>query len=233
MSARKGKRSTGTIAQEPSFWARRFRSLDDYDMRRRKHLLATKPYRSAARSVPIRRSLDQTYRHYRLIAGQRGDGFSAIAYAGKDRMFAGSGSDLEGALDDLKSQIDHKFSECVARRDGGQPTCDELSLALALASEKINDRMQHLLEALTTGSEVSVHQISRRSGSDRETLLRDIVRLARLISSILSISLPKGPANASAALDVVLNSPSVAEEAEEKWTFRPAFVEAAKKYLEK
>jgi hypothetical protein len=202
-------------------------------MRRRKQLLATNPYRSAARPIAVRRSLDETYRHFRLIAGQRGDGFSAVAYAGKARIFAGSGSDLEGALDDLKSQIDRKYSECLAQRDGGQPTCEELSLALALASEKINARLQHLLEALTIGSDVSVHQVLRRSGSDRETLLRDIVRLARLISSILGIPLPKGPANASAALDVVLKSPGVMEEAEENWAFRPAFAEAAKTYLEK
>lgn len=194
-------------------------------------MLATKPHRSAGRLAPIRRSLDETYRYYRLIAGQRGDGFSAVAYAGKTSVFTGSGSDLEGALDDLKSQIDRNYADHLSRRKDNHPSPDELVLAFSLLSEKINDRVQSVLEALTAGCEVSVQQVLRRSGGDHEILRRDIARLARSIAAILSISLPKGPANTSAALDLIMEPSCVADEAEEIWTFRRAFTEAAKKYL--
>ncbi len=194
-------------------------------------MLGTSPARSTTSPEPVRRSIDETYRHYRLIAGQRGEGFSAVAYAGKVRVFAVSGSDLDAALDDLKMQIDRDFEGRVRERDGDQPSSGELSLALALASHKITGPLQHLLESLQEGPELSLAQVERRSGADRDTVLRDLVRLSRTLADILGVTLPKGSGSASAALDLVTESmdPAVAED--NTWTFRTAFAEAAQDHL--
>lgn len=194
-------------------------------------MLDSSTSRSAAKTVAVRRSIDESYRRYRLIAGQRGDGFSAVAYAGKTPVYTGSGSDLDGALDDLKIQIDRDFERRVRERENGLPSCEEFSLALALASRKITGPMQYVLEALEAGSDVSPQQMQRRSGADRDTLHRDLVRLLRTLADILGVKLPKGSANAVAALDLVMESMHSAGEDEETWTFRPAFVDAARDHL--
>jgi hypothetical protein len=190
-------------------------------------LLGSRSSSSAVKGVPIRRSIDETYRHYRLIAGQRGDGFSAIAYAGNVRVFTGSGSDLDGALDDLKMQIDRDFDRRVGQREGEQPSQEELELALSLASRKITPPLRHLLDVLNAAPEVSLQQVQRRSGVDRGILLRDLVRLSRALADILGVTLPKGSSNASSALSLVTESMRPAGETDEIWTFRPAFIAAA------
>lgn len=194
-------------------------------------LLDSNKSRSAAKKVPVRRSSDETYCHYRLIAGQRGDGFSAVAYAGKTLVHTGSGSDLEGALDDVKIQIDRDFERRVRERDNGMPSCEEFSLALALASRKITGPMQNLLDSLENDSAVLPRQMQRRLGADRDTLHQDLVRLSRALADILAVKLPKGSANSGAALDLIMESMHSAGEDEEIWTFRPAFVEAGREQL--
>lgn len=186
---------------------------------------------STTSQVPVRRSTDETYRHYRLIAGQRGDGFSAVAYAGKTRIFTGSGSDLDGALDDLKGQIDRDFEDRAKRRDGNLPSTEELERALALTSRTITEPLHHLLEALRDGSEVSPQQIQRRSGAEEDALIRDLVRLARTLADILSVPLPKGTGSAPVALDLIAETITLSGDAEEPWLFREAFVTAAEAHL--
>lgn len=186
---------------------------------------------STTSQVPVRRSTDETYRHYRLIAGQRGDGFSAVAYAGKTRIFTGSGSDLDGALDDLKGQIDRDFEDRAKRRDGNLPSTEELERALALTSRTITEPLRHLLEALRDGSEVSPQQIQRRSGTEEDALIRDLVRLARTLADILSVPLPKGTGSAPVALDLIAETITLSGDAEEPWLFREAFVTAAEAHL--
>lgn len=173
----------------------------------------------------------ETYRHYRLIAGQRGDGFSAVAYAGKTCVFTGSGSDLDGALDDLKSQIDRDFESRAKRREGNLPSPEELELALALASRTITGPLHHLLEVLRDGPEVSPQQIQRRSGAEEDALIRDLVRLARALADILSVPLPKGTGSAPAALDLIAETIALNGDADEPWRFRGAFVTAAEAHL--
>jgi hypothetical protein len=191
---------------------------------------STAPVSSTSR-VPVRRSTDETYRHYRLIAGQRGDGFSAVAYAGKTCVFTGSGSDLDGALDDLKSQIDRDFESRAKRREGNLPSPEELELALALASRTITGPLHHLLEVLRDGPEVSPQQIQRRSGAEEDALIRDLVRLARALADILSVPLPKGTGSAPAALDLIAETIALNGDADEPWRFRGAFVTAAEAHL--
>jgi len=194
-------------------------------------LLGSTSSSAATKQVAVRRSTDETYRHYRLIAGQRGDGFSAVAYAGKFRVFTGSGSDLDGALDDLKTQIDRDFALRAGQRKGGLPSSEELQLALPLASRAMTSPIMHLLEALRDGPAVSPKQMQRTSGAEEETLLRDLVRLARTVATILALPLPKGNGNATAALDLLAERIAPNREASAVWVFRPAFVAAALAHL--
>jgi hypothetical protein len=194
-------------------------------------LLGSTTTSSAMRHAPVRRSTDETYRHYRLIAGQRGDGYSSVAYAGKIRVSTGSGSDLDGALDDLKAQIDRDFDTRALKRESELPAREELELALALASTRITGALQHLLEALRHGPEISPQLVQRRSGVDEETLMGDLVRLARSAADILSLALPKGTGNAAAALNLIAERIGISGEADETWVFRPAFVAAADAHL--
>ncbi len=186
---------------------------------------------SAMRHAPVRRSTDETYRHYRLVAGQRGGGFSSVAYAGKISIFSGSGCDLEGALDDLKGQIDRDFDTRALRREGELPSREDLELALTLASTKITPSLQHLLEALRHGPEVLPQLVQRRSGVDEETLMRDLVRMARSVADILGFTLPKGTGNAAAALNLIGERIAISREANQPWVFRPGFVAAAEAHL--
>jgi hypothetical protein len=183
------------------------------------------------RHTPVRRSTDETYRHYRLIAGQRGDGFSAVAYAGKMRVFTGSGCDLDGALDDLKTQIDRDFDRKALQRESEFPSHEELELALALASTKITGALHHLLEVVRHEPQISPLLVQRRAGVDEETLMRDLVRLARSVADILCLVLPKGTGSAAAALNLIGERIGTNGEADETWVFRPAFVAAADAHL--
>ncbi|QHD70635.1 hypothetical protein GS397_26360 (plasmid) [Sphingobium yanoikuyae] len=181
--------------------------------------------------TPVRRSTDETYRRYRLIAGQRGDGFSAVAYAGTVCVFTGSGCDLDGAIYDLKSQIDRDFDRRASERSGELPSREELELALALASTRITPALHHLLQALCHGPEISPQLVQRRSGASEETLMRDLVRLARSVADILSLPLPKGTANVGGALKLIGERVGISAGADETWIFRPAFVAAAEAHL--
>lgn len=221
-----GSKARGTQGVPPVSFAYRM-----IGSRRRSLLLSSTITRSPARCAPVRRSTDETYRHYRLIAGRRGDGFSAVAYAGKIRVFTGSGGDLDGALDDLRSQIDRDFDSRASKREGERPSREELELALALATARITEALQNLFEALQHGPEISPQLVQRRSGVDEETLVRDLVRLARAVADILSVSLAKGTGNAAAALNLIAEQIGISGEADETWIFRSAFVAAVNAHL--
>lgn len=185
-----------------------------------------------ARPPLVRRSADETYRHYRLIAGQNGEGFSAVAYVGKAKAFIASGSGVEATIDELKAQIDHDYARRAAHREGGIPTRDELQLALALASSAVKGPVPHILEALRDGPTVAPDQIRRGSGVDEEELMASLLRLARKIAAILNLPLSKGHGSAATALGLIVERIEPGETFEcAVWIFRADFVAAAIAHL--
>lgn len=200
-------------------------------LRRRLHLPVEHSFSPRTKVTPARRSTDETYRSFRLLAGQRGDGFSSAAYAGKNCVFAGSGSDLDGALDDIKTQIDEDFARRAVRLNDNRLSVADFELALALSERRITPALQHVLEMLADGEEVSMAQIERRAGAGREVLIDDILRLARAIARVFAIDLPRGADKARSALHLIVEQIIGRQSADEAWTFRASFVEAAQRYL--
>lgn len=191
------------------------------------------PSLATARSKsPIRRSLDEYYRHYRLIAGKRGDQYSAVAYAGRSLAFSASAADVDSALDQLKTLIDADFSQRHSQRRDAYPSAAEFARALALADRRLTGTHIHLLETVRDGKgEVHPFQLQRRAGVDEEMLMREMARLARLIADILDIDLPKGAASAAAALDIVALDIAPPVDGATLWMFRPQFAAAIAYYL--
>lgn len=194
-------------------------------------MLAQSPVRSPSTIAPARRSVVEIYRHHRLVAGQKADGFSAVSYAGKILTFSSSGSVAHEALDDLRAQIDSEFARLASQRRDGLPTADELALALALVGPKIPQSMQHLLEIMDEFGEVHVQQLLRRAGTNEEALLRDLVRLARACAKALDIRLAKGATNASAAVELIAGHIELAEPLPDVWLFRTVFAQAGARHL--
>jgi hypothetical protein len=181
---------------------------------------------------PVRRSLDEYYRHYRLIAGKRGESFSAVAYAGRILAFSATAQDVDAALDRLKALIDGDFAERREQRSDAFPSEAEFERALALAERRLTGSHIHLLETLRDGNgEVHPLQLQRRAGVDEEMLMRDMARLARLIADILDVGLPKGAANVAAALDMIALDIALPIERATPWLFRPQFAAAAGSFL--
>ncbi|GAY20102.1 hypothetical protein SFOMI_0624 [Sphingobium fuliginis] len=89
------------------------------------------------------------------------------------------------------------------------------------------------MEALRDGPAISPELVQRRSGADRETLLCDLVRLARALADILAIPLPKGTGNAHTALELVAERITFDSDGEGFWKFRSAFAAAAKAHLDR
>lgn len=178
-----------------------------------------------------RRSRDEFYRDFRLIAGQRGDGFSSVAYAGKTSVFTGSGSDLDSALDDIKNQIDEDFSRRAARLEDDEPSAADFELALALAERKMTPALHHVLEMLAEGTEFSLLQIERRAGIERDALVDEMLRFARTIARIFAQDLPSGSDHYRSALNLMVEQIIGQQSKTETWMFRSSFAEATRRYL--
>lgn len=200
---------------------------------RRLHLLIQQRVQATNQRRPVRRSKDETYRNYRLMAGQRGDGFSSVAYAGKTRVFSGSGSDLDGALDDVKTQIDKDFASRKARLDSGGLSPEDFELALALCARKITATLEQFLPMLHGGPSLPLSQAERRASVDRETLRAELLRLARAIANVLNLAGPKSSDNTFSALNLMVETISARGSTDETWTFRPSFVKAVLRHLER
>lgn len=196
-------------------------------------MLKQRPEQPTSERGPVRRSKDETYRHYRLIVGQRGDGFSSVAYAGKTLVFTGSGCDADCAIDDVKRQIDGDFARRTDRMVAGESTSDDLGLALALSAHRIPATLEHLFDVLHAGTEVTLSTVERRAGADRDTLKSDILRLARGIANVLSPGQPSGSRTALSALNLMVEEVRDQGFTDEAWIFRKAFATAAQRHLDR
>jgi hypothetical protein len=163
-----------------------------------------------------------------LIAGKRGEKFSAVAYAGRTLAFSATAADVDSALDELKALVDGDFAKRREQRRDACPSAAEFERALALADRRLTGTHIHLLETLRDGNgEVHPLQLQRRAGIDEEMLMREMARLARLMADILDIGLPKGGANVAAAMDVIALDVALPVDRATLWVFRPQFAAAA------
>lgn len=190
------------------------------------HVTATK-----TKLNPARRSRDEFYRNFQLVAGQRGDGFSSVAYAGRTSMFAGSGSDLDAALDDIKDQIDKDFAHRAARLQNDGLSAADFELALALVERQMPPAVHHVLEMLADETELSLLQVERRAGIERDALVAQMLRFARAIAGVYARDPRTGPDNARSTLNLIVEQIIGHQSTDETWTFRLSFVEAARSYL--
>ena len=190
------------------------------------HVTATK-----TKLNPARRSRDEFYRNFQLVAGQRGDGFSSVAYAGRTSMFAGSGSDLDAALDDIKDQIDKDFAHRAARLQNDGLSAADFELALALVERQMPPAVHHVLEMLADEffNDTATTEIYTLSLHD--ALVAQMLRFARAIAGVYARDPRTGPDNARSTLNLIVEQIIGHQSTDETWTFRLSFVEAARSYL--
>ncbi len=124
---------------------------------------------------------DETYRYYRIVAGQKEDAFAAVAYASKSKAFSAWGGSLEIAVDTLKQMIDNDFARRALNRRDNKPTAQDFERALELGHTRRTAIQQHLLERMWHNGDkpVSLELIQARSEFSRDAIGRAILRLAR------------------------------------------------------
>lgn len=181
----------------------------------------------------VSRRSDETYRHYRLVAGQKGDGYAAVAYAGRIQAFTVTGDTLDSATKALKTIIDDDFRDRAARRGGGTPTSQDFELALNLMGSRKTAVQQHILERtwMSDGGAVSLPQLQLRSDFGDDAIVRGLSRMARHIAEILDYSLPKGAASTAAALEMIIQPNDTVFDPHSDWTFRGEFVVAVRRHM--
>lgn len=182
----------------------------------------------------VNRKLDESYRNYRLIAGQKGERFAAVAYAGKKPACSTAANELDEALDTLKLSIDRDFQNRAARIVDSGPTSEDFELALNLASARHTAAQRHVIAriAIEGAKPVSLQQLQRNSELSDDAVLRALARTAKMVADVLQIPVASGPARAEAAFDVIALQFDPSLRAEGRWLFRPDFVSAAARHIE-
>lgn len=180
----------------------------------------------------VNRKLDETYRKYRLIAGQKGERFAAVAYAGRKPACSTVADDLDEALDTLKQSIDRDYQKRAERLAESDPTQEDFELALDLASARYSAVQRHVVERIGIDGErpVSLQQLQRNSELTDEAVLRALARTAKMVAEVVQVSTPGGPASAEAAFDVIAVEFDTSEHAGGRWLFKPEFVIAAARH---
>lgn len=181
------------------------------------------------------RRSDEIYRHYRLVAGQRGERFAAVAYAGKVQVFTTTGESLDEATGSLRQMIDNDIKHRADRRGVDRPSSLDFERALDLIGSRRTVVQHHLLERIMIlgGETTSLEQLRTRSDFSHDALLRALARLARHIAAILDISLPKGPASGAVSMKLLIDTGGAKLDLDAEWTLQPEFVAAVRRHMAK
>lgn len=183
----------------------------------------------------VRRSSDEIYRQYRLVAGEQGHSFAAVAYAGKVAAFQTAGDSLDAALDALRAAIDADLAERTARRGDGELTSPDLERALDLLGIRKTPVQQHILERILASNQhpTTGQDLRLRSDFFEDALIRGLARLARTIADALQIDLSKGPASSAAAINLIVEAMGQEFNPASDWHFRPEFMIAVRRHMTK
>jgi hypothetical protein len=179
------------------------------------------------------RHSDETYRYYRIVAGQRGLTFMAVAYPGKSRAFTARGETLEDAVEQTKTAIDADFEARLKLRGDSEPSHEDLVLALDLIGGRRSPVQQHLLHRIWQSgtNPTSIAILRGRSDFSTDALVRALTRLAKQIADALDIATPKGPGAVSAGLELLIEHVPAPVDPDAKWLFRRNFASAVARHM--
>lgn len=177
----------------------------------------------------VKRSHEESYRHYRVIGGRQGGWHVAVAYEGPKQAFAATCPSLDEAIATVKDRIDQKRAE---KKDTAIDALEyaDYATGLNLSIARRTEAERHLLDRIGRLGETTLTraQLRGHASIDDDGLKRGITQLGRRIARALDIRLPAGAANAPEARRILLKRDL--GETEEP-TFREPFVAAAKDHV--
>lgn len=188
--------------------------------------------------VPIgraERQIDEAYRYYRVVAGQKGDAFAAVAYAGKLKAFSTTGESLETTIDGVHQLIDEDFDRRLQKRKDGKPSAQDFERALDLGHTRRTAVQQHLLERMwhIGDKPMSLDILQARSEFSTDAIMRAIVRLARQMADILGLTIAAGPNSGASAMAVLVDASAEEFDFSGIWVLNVEFYRALKRHMEK
>lgn len=175
------------------------------------------------------RQAEEAYRRYRIVAGQRGHKFMAVAYAGRSCKFSVDRANAIEAVDAIKSLIDVDYAQrSEARR--GPISDDEMLFALELTSDRHTAAINHVLDWVVRYGDgpASLAVIGNSSDLTTVQLARGLGKLAKDIAEILELS-DHGPEAGSNNLGLLIDPVPEHLERDSGWHFTQPFVDAARR----
>jgi hypothetical protein len=128
---------------------------------------------------------------YRIIAGQRGKSFKAIAYVDMRKVAETSGENAEEAINSLKAFLDAKTAKRKEGRKEEVPSAAEFKDALEVLRVNMPDRLMDILftHRRLPDDTATMLQLARISSGWTSTVMEvEYARLGRKISRLLGFS---------------------------------------------
>jgi hypothetical protein len=178
----------------------------------------------------LTRQADQTLRHYRIVAADKGGVATAIAYAGMGRIHQLNADTVEEAVQAMEVALQSRLEGFRAKRDDeGWPSVEEyrdilLALPLAMLDALIPVLTAH---ARLPGARAAIADLARITGGERAAIFEDYWKLGRRLFTDLRLSKQKPPTR---DVRFLLDSFAICDLEETAGypvvQLRPAFVEA-------
>jgi len=182
-----------------------------------------------SRSLPTRQ-VDQAFRHYRIIAADKGAVATAIAYAGMWRVHQLDSGTVEEAVQAMEVALESRLAEFSSRRDAdGWPSADEFRDGLLAMPPALRNTLLPILNAHARlpHAKAGITELARITGRDRAEILADYRKLGRWLFAKLQLAKQGLPRHKALA---VLDSFAVCDGEEPVGypivQLRPAFVQA-------
>lgn len=148
---------------------------------------------SASRAQLLRQA-DQTFRHYRIVAADKGGVATAIAYAGMARIHQLNADTVEEAVQAMEIALQSRLQGFRARRDeDGWPSVEEYRDVLLALPQVMQDAVIPVLKvhARLPGAKSTIADLARITGGEKAAIFTDYRKLGRRLFTDLCLSKQK------------------------------------------
>ncbi|MFN3669600.1 MAG: hypothetical protein ACK4VY_09860 [Brevundimonas sp.] len=143
-----------------------------------------------ARALPTRQA-DQSFRHYRIVAADKGGVATAIAYAGMTRVHRLNADTVEEAVQAMEIALDARLAGFLAERDpDGWPSVGEYRDVLFALPEDLRDTVLPVLaaHARLPGARAAIADLARITGGEKAAVFADYRKLGRRLFTDLRLA---------------------------------------------